>query len=927
MGASDVLDYNTTERMLHTKGGQVKSSNKNFTGESNSNTVVDGNTNASSFKERLSLLRQKKMKGKDSSRDHRRKSKTGGLENTSSSDEMSDSDLVSYALPKLQPKAQSGALEYRTAIKSIGSSVQKRLEAEQSQNNQREEGASPSKGSLPALLNEMEDVGDNWLINDVDVIKPKRTSSQVASLFTTSSSRSSSRKRLIEEDKTLPRRPKATVKRSKLSRLENLPGISSSQDDDDRELFNYQGTGTNDKKKNVLSHPELFEDQSSSDACPVTSSTERQEAVSHHTKIPKKDPNIWGDEWDSDEELLSYMDYVDDSFDENGSHTTFSQFNTSTSKNMPAETSNISVLSESFNFGRQSVTIKRKDPNLTKDQPIFSKPSLTLDTLLADKHSHSRPQQSGYISNDGNNSQNKAGFGQSSSSISYSASLQQQNEQHQNIQFQHRTAQPLSNLHHPQHNQNITPSSIHTEGPVLRLKVKIGEQTLLIPIQPSDQQHTILWLCQQAGQRYFNMFLVRPLLTLKTSDGSVLSPTDTISSVLAENDVLTAVVRSWDRPKLEERYLQACTLCLLEEPNKPVVPLLRDCDTSGMLKLCDLGLSSAQLQPVFQAVEGQKTLTELYLTGNRLTDSGVMPLMELLSGLPILKVLSLDSNGLSVEGIHNMAAVVKEKAATTTDYGDQQCLGALTWLSLGHNSLEDAASSALASLVNHLPRLTRLDLPACGFTEAVFTPAFCTALQGRRLESVCFAESQIKVEGISLLLNSLHSDCLLNLDISHTRSNTDKNLLPMLESFAGQECHLTELSLAGCHLTDSDVTAVNRLVVNLKHLTTLSISQNKNVTNKSLQKLLALSSGGVCKLESLTARGCSVTSPLGSELLESLKSKMSSQTPLVKLVFSCRGLKQDEINIVKEIWIGKWKERAQCKLIGVAVSLTVREDR
>ncbi|RUS78280.1 hypothetical protein EGW08_013971 [Elysia chlorotica] len=920
MGASDVLDYTTTEKLLQVKGqGEHFSKTCYFTvsGLFDANLPFQSHRKVistkffvsqcwrcHSYKQHLFqrttqsstpevcllfIYSMWKISKTGSFLDRKDRSKTNA-EDLSSSDEMSDCDYIPHPLPKLPSKSQNGALEYRSAIESIGSSVQKRLGAEQTQDKEKETEQFSSRDSLPALLNEMEDVGDDWLINDVDIIKPKKKNVQVSSLFTTSTSRASSRKRSIEDETALSKRSKLTVQRSKLARLENLPSISSSQDAEGREPSRYR-ENISRKKKNVQSHPELFDDQSSSDACPVTSSTERHEVVPQSvTQQRNQNPPV--DCWDSDDELLSYMDYVDDSFGDNTSGLNISQINTPLCENQTPRSS------EHFRDNSSLV--------LTKKSKI-SKPHLTLDTLLSEKRNNQRPQESDHV-------------GLGNSCVNFSDSLQQHQEKQQ---YQHHTSQTLLQQQ-PQPSQSIAPSTLPKQGPVLRVKVKIGEQTLLIPIQASDQQRTILWLCQQVGQRYFNMFLVRPLVTLNTSDGSVLSPTDSIASVLAENEVLTALVRSWERPKLEERYLQACTLCLLDEPNQHVLPLLPDCDTSGTLKLCDLGLSSVTLQPVFQALEGHRTLTELHLTGNRLGDSGVTPLMELLAGLPILKASFLHSSGLSVEGVRTMAAVLKQKSGT--EHGDL-CLGALTSLSLGHNSLEDCASPALAALVDHLPRLAHLDLPACGFTEALFTPALCIALQGRRLESLSISENQIKSEGISLLLNSLHADCLHSLDLSHTRPATSKDLLPMVEAFAGQECQLKELSLAGCHLTDNDVTAINRLVVHMRNLTTLSISQNKNVNNRSFQKLLALSTGGVCKLESLTARGCSLTSPLSSELLESLKGKMSSDNPLVKLVFSCRGLKQEETNKVKEIWTQKWKERAQCKIIGVAISLTVAEIR
>ena len=547
----------------------------------------------------------------------------------SSSDDLSDCDLMPpQALRKLKPAPQDGASAYRTAIESIGSSVQRRLEAEQNLDLEKEADQSLSRGSLPALMDEMEDVGDDWLINDVDYVRPNRKNSQVAGLLTTSSSRSTSRKRSIEDGKALPEKSKLSTKRSKLTRVENLPNISSSEDFNTIEAFCDFKTVSN-RRKDAHSHPELSDDQSSSDACPVTSSTERQEAVLQ-IENSQNDQNVPTYAWDSDEELLSFMDHVDDSFGNHSSSLIGSQLNESASENLQSDSAK--GMFESVDDSRPSVTRKKINSysGLTKEQSKISTPSLTLHT---DRHASPRPNPSHVCIS--NSSQSHLPPHESRNSTGFS-SLQQPQCEHE---------MPQSFLMQPQlQQQQLTQLSFSTAGGAcnstsLRVKVKIADQTLLIPIQPSDQQRTILWLCQQAGQRYFNMFLVRPLLALNTSDGSVLSPTDTISSVLTENEVLTAIIRSWERPKLEERYLQACTLCLLEEPNKLVVPFLRDCDTTGILKLIDLGLSSVLLQPVFQAVEGQRTLTEVHLTGNRLTDSGVTPLMELLAGLPILKVI------------------------------------------------------------------------------------------------------------------------------------------------------------------------------------------------------------------------------------------------------------------------------------------------
>jgi len=52
---------------------------------------------------------------------------------------------------------------------------------------------------------------------------------------------------------------------------------------------------------------------------------------------------------------------------------------------------------------------------------------------------------------------------------------------------------------------------------------------------------------------------VKPILTLSTKDGALLSPTDSISLVLGTGDLeLLANVISYDLPPLTERYKCSC---------------------------------------------------------------------------------------------------------------------------------------------------------------------------------------------------------------------------------------------------------------------------------------------------------------------------------------------------------------------------------
>lgn len=73
------------------------------------------------------------------------------------------------------------------------------------------------------------------------------------------------------------------------------------------------------------------------------------------------------------------------------------------------------------------------------------------------------------------------------------------------------------------------------------------------------------------------------------------------------------------------------------------------------------------------------------------------------------------------------------------------------------------------------------------------------------------AENQIGDEGIKCLLQVLHPDCLRELNISHTCLPSSQDIHPYLEKFASdEECCLQELLLAGNHLSQADVTFINR---------------------------------------------------------------------------------------------------------------------
>ncbi|XP_059178063.1 tonsoku-like protein [Physella acuta] len=831
LSAADMLEYKTTEKLLISKMGASystprtakpsKTQNLRLPDLTDEEDVVPESKRKDKVSGRVLRKRLEQMRQKRESKlsKHSRTLSQEDEEMADSSDGEKSEDTnfhPSISSPVTLSKSPENATKlYRSTMDSIGSSAQRRQDVGQPQG---EDDVPPDK--RPALLSVEDDVGDDWLIDDVKSARKCKKSAVVNSILTTSSSR-------ISSTTGSKKRGRMTDGREGCSTFSDLSVKRFKQDDKSR-------------KSNAVSVDSDVADfnENSNDTCPVSStvgSLKTQTSVGTYM-------------WDSDDDILCQIDLINDDFSDQN---TSQEVNRSQQKS-PVLRGKLSSLNTN---NQVSKTAPRYKPQLFQGDPV---------NVQAPEDSSTKP---------------------------YSVKTTETSTPQQ---------PPINHYEKTSYKD------------IIRVKVKLGDHILLIPIQPVEQENNIIWLCQQARQRYFSMFLMLPSVTLSTQEGILLCSSDKINAIILDNDVLTANITAWERPRLEDRYDQACKLCLCE-PNKTVLAALKQSDSSGHLSLNDLGLSFSFLQPVFQALDGQKTLTELCLNGNRLGDAGVETLMKLVSGLPVLQTLMLGGCGLSVAGVQTMACKLKA----------EQCLQSLVTLNLSHNCLGDV-SEPLSAIIRCLPELRALNLSSCNLSARLFTSSFCEALHGCRMGNINLSENEIKMEGITALFNSLHPDCLQSLDLSHTRSSCEGDLSKLLEDFVTNEFScLKELSLAGCQLSPSEVTFLNRLPAMCKSLCSLSLSQNTNVNNTSVQKLLYLSAGDGACLEELTLRGCSICSPIGSELTEALKTKMSCSTPLKKFVFSCKGLKAEDASVVTGIWKSFWKEKALVKSVGMSISLTV----
>ncbi|KAL3860427.1 hypothetical protein ACJMK2_010551, partial [Sinanodonta woodiana] len=218
------------------------------------------------------------------------------------------------------------------------------------------------------------------------------------------------------------------------------------------------------------------------------------------------------------------------------------------------------------------------------------------------------------------------------------------------------TADTRFNVAETQIQSSMMPITM-VKADVLRIKVRIKDKLLLIPIQDRDGSKTVSWLCAEASQRYCTLTGIRPTLTLITKDGAILSHEDPITLVLTGNDEIDGVVENWDLPPLAERYTQASkALGLVAYRN--IKTFLQTCERTAKLGLQNLALRPNHFQPIIRALQCQTGLRELDLQGNKLGDNGVESLVKAMDTLPNLTALSLACNEITSMGLKHLSRVV-----------------------------------------------------------------------------------------------------------------------------------------------------------------------------------------------------------------------------------------------------------------------------
>uniref|UniRef100_A0A665WJR5 Tonsoku-like protein n=1 Tax=Echeneis naucrates TaxID=173247 RepID=A0A665WJR5_ECHNA len=433
------------------------------------------------------------------------------------------------------------------------------------------------------------------------------------------------------------------------------------------------------------------------------------------------------------------------------------------------------------------------------------------------------------------------------------------------------------------------PSSL---PPPIRMRVRVQEDVFLIPVPQSEADScTVLWLCEQAAQRYYQKCGLLPRLSLQ-KEGALLSPQDLLLAVLHTNEEVLAEVCSWDLPPLPERYKKACQSLAVDE-NKRVTRLCEVQDGSSSVSVCGLSLAPTSLNPLLRALKLQATLTELRISGNRLHDNLLPELVATTITMPRLRLLDISANHITGEGLGKAANALA---------GQSQPFPCLEELDLSMNPLGDGVSESLSCLLSCCPLLAKLSLQACGLTSRFLQQhrlLLADALIGTgHLKSVCLSHNALGSTGFELVLKTLPLHSLAHLDLSAVgRGPADFPALEHLTKVVSQEhCSLTHLSLAANGLTDSSVDTLARWLPSFPSLVSLNLSGNPSVTSAGLHSILSSLREASRPLTLLNLQGCQLSGPWDSAGLDDL-------TELVKDLRLCsQGLNKLDREALKQSW-------------------------
>ncbi|KAJ0178449.1 hypothetical protein K1T71_006272 [Dendrolimus kikuchii] len=363
--------------------------------------------------------------------------------------------------------------------------------------------------------------------------------------------------------------------------------------------------------------------------------------------------------------------------------------------------------------------------------------------------------------------------------------------------------------------------------PPAAVKVQVDDKTFLISLKlETINKRTINWLVEEVKSRYYKLTGVRPVFSLMTSDGAILSEDDPLSLVLASPDLKTCIT-NWKASPAEERYLECCE-ALGIPPSEEIQQAVGRSHTTRRLALGAKTLSASQMRPLFRALTHQTHITAIMVSDNNIGDNGIKYLTECMCTMKHLTHLDLSRNNITAEGIKLLLHLFEKSQRVSCQ--------ALEEMDLTSNPISDEGFRYITKICQYI-KLKVLKLNNCNITENSTNESIKSNLNFDNLESIDLSNNEVKFPFVSCLMTALNPNLLVELDLDNV--GVEGNVVGCVASFmdSAQELKIRKFNLSNCKLIDREFMRIHRSLNKAKHLQTVSL-RNNQLTFITLKKLL-----------------------------------------------------------------------------------------
>uniref|UniRef100_A0A2A4JT97 Uncharacterized protein n=1 Tax=Heliothis virescens TaxID=7102 RepID=A0A2A4JT97_HELVI len=363
--------------------------------------------------------------------------------------------------------------------------------------------------------------------------------------------------------------------------------------------------------------------------------------------------------------------------------------------------------------------------------------------------------------------------------------------------------------------------------PPAAVKVQVEDKVLLISLKlDTINRLTISWLVDEVKSRYYKLTGVRPIFSLMTSDGAILSEDDPLSLVLSSPELKTCIT-NWKASPAEERYLECCD-ALSIPPSEEIQQAVGRSHTTRRLALGAKTLNSAQIRPLFRALTHQTQITAIMISDNNIGDAGVKYLTECLCTMKHLTHLDISRNNVTDEGTKSLVNMFER--------ANRPACTSLEELDISSNPISDNGFRNIAKISQYI-RLKVLKLNSCNITDNAVNESIKSSMNFDSLESIDLSNNELKNGVVSCLMTSLNPNVLVDLELDNV--GVEGNVVGHLASFmdSAKDLKIRRFGLSNCKLVDGQFMRIFRSIGRAKHLQTITL-KNNNLTFITLKKLL-----------------------------------------------------------------------------------------